>query len=108
MRHIFAKTAFAGSYHVMITGAPSSYARIWAQKNNIPFVPTMMIYAGTTSNVQVYAGTTNRVIYVDLIIVPNEKKKENRQWRLTSEIKAEKYDQFIASHNFSRAPPENA
>ena len=100
---VIAKTAFDGSANVTITGAPGSYARAFARENGIPFVPVMVMYAGS-GKAQHLVLSEARWIQTDHPFSANETLLEAR-WRPVSEIKAEKYDLFIANHIIGRAPP---
>ena len=53
IEHI-AKSAFAGSEGVVLTGTPGGYARAWSRENGIPFLPTTVLSADNP-NAQVTA-----------------------------------------------------
>ncbi len=100
-----AGTAFTGSRHVKISGAPNSYARAWARENGIPFAPVAVLNAGT-GTVQITASQDNQqeqnAADVNGFAAWTQKCP---QWRSASEIKAAQYDACIANHISGRAPP---
>ena len=102
-----ARTAFAGSNNVTITGAPGSYARTWARENGIPFTSTIVVYAGT-DGVQIFANYSYQNFDIDLNNEIADENERNHQWRPIGEIKAEQYDEFKTNHILSRAPPAKA
>ena len=100
-----AATAFAGSHHVTITGAPNSYARAWAREHDTPFAPAEVVYAGTGApQLSATAAQTREEIKADCSGTA-EGVQKHPQWRPASEIKAELYDACIANHFSGRAPP---
>ncbi len=102
-----ARTAFAGSNNVTITGAPGSYARTWARENAIPFTPILVMYAGTDDLLlSGYFTTQNNII--DLNSRITGKNQNNHQWRPVEENKAEHSKEFKTNHVLGRAPPAKA
>lgn len=97
------ENAFAFSHHVMISGAPGSYARTWARKNGILFSPITMFCAG----VQNLPGTPRMNGTDDMEIIEGNSENGNEVhpvWR-TGEIKAEFYITQIAHQVQGRSPP---
>ena len=100
-----ARTSFAGSSNVMITGTPGSYARTYARENGLPFSPVTVVYAGTGS-VQVSEAESVHRTRIDTDT--NDAAEGNDaapQWRPAEESKTEQYDQCIAHSIVGRAPP---
>ncbi len=102
-----ARTAFAGSNNVTITGAPGSYARTWARENGIPFTPLLVMYAGA-DGLQLSANFITQNNSIDLNSRITGKNQNNQQWRPVEEIKAEHTKKFKTNHVLGRAPPAKA
>ena len=102
---VIAKNAFLGSNHVTITGAPNSYARTWAKENGVPFTAYTVLYAGT-SNVQASSGIYTRQTKPDIeTIIDTDENVISPQSRPVEDIKADRFDQYIANSLCTRAPP---
>ena len=102
---VIAKNAFLGSNHVKITGAPNSYARIWAKENGVPFTACTVLYA-CTSNVQASSGIYTRQTKPDIeTIIDTDENVISPQSRPVEDIKADRFDQYIANSLCTRAPP---
>lgn len=103
-----AKSAFAGSSRVTITGAPGSYARKYARENGIPFAPFTVMYAnvGTGSGISLNQTRTS-----DEVTDTEENNGQNDNepaGRIAGEIKASITENGAAYHITGRAPPVNA
>lgn len=99
-----AKTAFAGSNGVTITGVPGSYARTWAKENGIPFAPVTVMTAGGRA-VQISADNSHRQDFVHTDKEASSGKAQNDSWRPFTEIQSERYDAWFTNHISGRAPP---
>ena len=103
-----AKTAFAGSNHVLIIGVPGSYARKYAAENRIPFAPLTVMYAnaGTGNGISL---NRNRVSSEALDNEEDSGEEENKPTgRTVGEIKARSGPNGMAYHITGRAPPADA
>lgn len=103
-----AKSAFAGSNRVMITGAPGSYAGKYARENGIPFAPFTVMYAsaGAGSGISLNeARTSDEVTDTEEDDGPNDNEPADR---IAGKIKANITENGVAYHITSRAPPMNA
>ena len=103
-----AKSAFAGSNRVTITGAPGSYARKYARENGIPFAPLTVMYAnaGAGSGISLNQARTS-----DEVTDAEEDDGQNNNEpadRIAGEIKANITENGAAYHITGRAPPVNA
>ena len=102
-----ARSAFAGSDCVTITGAPNSYARAWARENGIPFAPVAVMYAGTGS-VQLTISQDERKEQADAaVLASDDRALRHPQYKPFSEIQSERYDACVAHHISGRAPPRS-
>ncbi len=103
-----AKSAFAGSSRVTITGAPGSYARKYARENGIPFAPLSVICA----NVEAGNGISlNQIRISDEVLDAEENDEQSDHQpagRIAGKIKANITQNCAAYHITSRAPPVNA
>lgn len=99
--------AFKGSNQVVITGAPKSYARAWAEKKGIPFSPIDSFYAfdngGQITGNLIVKIQSPKFVLDDDAIPDNEKLKQTG--RLSSDIIASRYMEFTAFHIRGRSPP---
>lgn len=99
--------AFKGSNQVVITGAPKSYARAWAEKKGIPFSPIDSFYAfdngGQITGNLIVKIQSPKFVLDDDAIPDNEKLKQTG--RLSSDIIASRYMEFTAYHIQGRSPP---
>ena len=99
-----AKTAFAGSNGVTITGAPGSYARTWAKENGIPFAPVTVMTADS-GPVQISADNSYRQDFIHTDEEASSEKTQNDSWRPFTEIQSERYDEWFTNQISGRAPP---
>ena len=103
-----AKSAFAGSSRVTITGVPGSYARKYARENGIPFAPitVMCANAGAGSGISLHQARTSD----EVPDTEEENGQSDRQpaGRIAGEIKAKINENGTAYHITGRAPPANA
>ena len=103
-----AKSAFAGSNQVTITGVPGSYARKYARENGIPFAPLTVMYANAEADSGVslnQARTSDEVTDTEEDDGPNDNEPAGR---IAGEIKASITENGAAYHIAGRAPPANA
>lgn len=103
-----AKSAFAGSNRVTITGAPGSYARKYARENGIPFAPLTVMYAnsGTGNGISLNQAST----FDDVLDTAEDDGQNDHQpaGKIAGEIKANITKNGAAYHITGRAPPVNA
>ena len=98
--------AFKGSDQVILTGAPKSYARVWARNNNYSFDPIASLYAcvpGTHT-----AALVNRAARLQSLIseeTAESNPKAQPTGRIMGELNADKYDEITSFHIQGRAPP---
>ena len=98
-----ATTAFAGSNHVMITGAPGSYARTWARENGVPFAPVTYI---TANGQTVQTGSYQEFELIGFSIESADEGNQNATaGKTVREFSDERYEEGIAYHIQGRAPP---
>ncbi len=99
------KRIVAGSNNVIITAAPGSYARNWAQENGVPFAPITVM----TANSQAVSAALSSFHSSEIIIAENDDiEKEKRTARAVDEINNNLYEESIAYHIQGRAPPFHA
>lgn len=103
-----ARSAFAGSNRVTITGAPGSYARKYARENGIPFAPLTVMYANAGAGGGI---SLNQARSSDEVTDTEENNGQNDNepaGRIAGEIKANITENGAAYHITGRAPPANA
>ena len=96
----------AGSYNVTIAAAPGSYARNWAQENDVPFAPVTVIAADSQA---VVSAALSSFRSTEIIIAEDDSIKEEKPAaRAVDEINNNLYEESIAYHIQGRAPPFHA
>ena len=103
------RTVFDGSANVVLFGAAKGYARDWAQKNNIPFMPIVNCYAHITttqiSGLSAAGANQQRIVAYS---ESDEGKNQRSSARMTGELKADRYKNISSFHIQGRSPPSES
>lgn len=101
-----AKTAFAGSDHVTLTGAPRGYTHTWAMENGIPFAP-IATFTANTHIVQfgIISHRSSETLQTGLTTDYEGIDGNNPTRQTVGEIKDNRCQEGIAYHIQGRAPP---
>ncbi len=100
-----ASNAFAGSTGTVLTGAPSGFARAYAQENGLPFVQGVAVAAdASATHAPGDVGHPDRGPSV-LLTATDAGLDSTPKWRPVREILSEQYHQCIAHHVQGRSPP---
>ena len=101
-----ASSAFAGSNRVTLTAAPNSYARAWAETNQIPFNPFAVIREGQ-ENLRASANLSRKTAQTldEDSAASSDGLGKDPSWRSAEDIQFEQYDSVIENHRAGRAPP---
>lgn len=101
-----ARSAFAGSEHVTLTGAPGGYTRTWAKENGIPFAPIASFTANSRTVQFGNISQRNSETLQTGLPADYEGKDGNSPTRQTvGVIKDKRCQEGIAYHIQGRAPP---
>ena len=103
-KHI-AKTAFADSDQVVLTGTSNSYARTWANENGFPFVPIAVITANNqTTQITVTYRQSDDLFRLNQVDSCDEDEKSPTEYAV-GEFKCIWCIEGIAYHILGRSPP---
>ena len=97
---------FNGSRQVRITGNPKGFAKAWASRNKIPFIPAVSYSAHNPAS---YAIGWVRQGTEMTSTLPNSKRAEDHRpessGRMIWELQADKFAEMTAFHIQGRSPP---
>lgn len=97
-----ATSAFKGSNQVTINASPNSFARKFAQENDIPFTPLEMFCAVDQGTVNITVTSNSNK---DIAFEPSENQEPKRQWQRFEETKVVGFFDIIFINVRGRGPP---